>query len=94
MHIRERRFVTLHIDNDYVKVCDRLHWVMERWGPHNFTSILPTKWDYPSRVMIVEFWVDLHPVDATQAMDEIWQAVQNKLDINGLPPVPQGYLKG
>jgi len=91
INIYEERLVTITIDNHWVPTCERIHWVINRWGKENFELILPTPWE--GNTMIFKFWVRLHPVDATRAIDEIWQAAQGILDIHNLTPIlEQGII--
>ena len=85
--IYEERLVKVSIDSDYFNVCDRMNWVMARWGQHNFRLLTPTPW--VKDTMYYEFWVMLHPRDADRAIDEIWSAAQDTLDIDNLTPVPE-----
>lgn len=85
INIYEERRVTIRIDQPWAPTCDCIHWVIDRWGKENFELIFPT--ECLNDVMIFKFWVRLHPVDATQAIDEIWQAAQGILDITNLAPI-------
>jgi hypothetical protein len=85
IRIYEERLVTISIEADYFNVCDRIHWVMRRWGKDNFKLGVRTPWE--QETMKFQFWVILHPRDADRAIDEIWQAAQGVLDINNLAPI-------
>jgi hypothetical protein len=83
--IYEQRLVTIQIDQNHFAVCNRIHRIIDRWGRGNFELIFPGQWD--NETVLFKFWVRLHPVDASKAIDEIWQAAQGTLDINRLDPI-------
>lgn len=86
INILEERRVTITIDSNYFNVCERIHWVMRRWGQNNFRLGARTPWERDA--MIFQFWVILHPRDADQAIDEIWSAAQDTLNLDLLPAIP------
>jgi hypothetical protein len=86
INILEERWVTISIDADYFNVCDRIHWVMRRWGENNFRLGAKTPWERDA--MKFQFWVILHPRDADLAIEEIWLAAQGLLNPGQLPSIP------